>query len=107
MALAYRNMFYPIRHMPSTEEARILSSQIFEKVMESPAERRTKTRELLKSGDLEKRGLYDEEELNYLIELISTENDLREAAGKAICSLLHHQPYVKANNLMNLAQLAN
>jgi len=93
MALAYRNMFYPIRHMPSTEEARILSSQIYEKVLESPQERRNKTKDLLKAGDLEKRGLYDEEELNFLIESILTENDLREVAGRTLCALLHKQPY--------------
>ena len=42
----------------------------------------------------EKRGLYDEEELNCLIELVANEGELREIAAKALCKLLHSQPYV-------------
>lgn len=52
MALAYRNMFYPLRHIPSEEEARILNIQIYERATDSPGERKAKTREMLKSGEL-------------------------------------------------------
>lgn len=52
MALAYRNMFYPLRHIPNDEEARILNIQIYERATDSPGERKGKTREMLKSGEL-------------------------------------------------------
>jgi hypothetical protein len=52
MALAYRNMFYPLRHIPSEEEARILNIQIYERATDSTVERKVKTREMLKSGEL-------------------------------------------------------
>jgi hypothetical protein len=59
MALAYRNMLYPIRHLPSSDEARILNVQIYEKVSETPAERKARAKEGLRSGELST-SYYDE-----------------------------------------------
>eukprot|EP01122_Echinamoeba_exundans_P014271 TRINITY_DN6425_c0_g1_i1.p1 TRINITY_DN6425_c0_g1~~TRINITY_DN6425_c0_g1_i1.p1 ORF type:complete len:771 (+),score=146.46 TRINITY_DN6425_c0_g1_i1:137-2449(+) len=92
MALAYRNMFYPLRHIPSEEEARILNIQIYERATDSTVERKAKTREMLKSGELEKRGLYYEDELTALVELAGTPNDLQQQAAKALALFLHGTP---------------
>lgn len=90
MALAYRNMVYPMRHLPSKDEYEILNGQIFDKVSESIGERKNIIRELIVSEKITKRGLYNEEELNFLIELIESENDLRKLAAKSLASLINN-----------------
>lgn len=95
MALAYRNMIYPMRHLPSRDEYEILNSQIFDKVSESIGERKNIMRELITSEKITKRGLYNEDELNFLIELIETENDIRILAAKSLASLINNdQRYI-------------
>ena len=89
MALAYRNIVYPMRHLPSKDEYEILNGQIFDKVTESIGEKKNVIRELIVSGKITKRGLYNEDELNYLVELIESENDLRHTAAKALASLIN------------------
>ena len=92
MSLAYRNMFYPMKHLPSPEEAKILTAQLLEKTAESPGERRNRTREMLINGELVKRGLYVEDELRFLIEMVEHEGELRKLAAKALAYFVHSPP---------------
>ena len=92
MSLAYRNMFYPMKHLASPDEAKILTAQLTDKGSESPGERRNRTREMLLNGELLKRGLYVEEELKYLIDMIETEGELRRTAAKALSHFVHSPP---------------
>lgn len=92
MSIAYRNMLYPMKHLASLEEAKILTAQLLEKITETPAERRHRVREMLLNGELIKRGLYVEEELRFLIEMIETENELRRTAAKTLAHFVHSPP---------------
>jgi len=92
MSIAYRNMLYPMKHLASPEEAKILTAQLLEKTTETPAERRHRMREMLLNGELIKRGLYVEEELRFLIEMIETENDVRRTAAKTLSHFVHSSP---------------
>lgn len=92
MSVAYRNMFYPMKHLASPEEAKILTSQLVDKSTETPAERRVRTREMLLNGELIKRGLYVEDELKFLVEMIETEGDLRPHAAKALAHFVQSTP---------------
>lgn len=93
MSLAYRNMFYPMKHLASAQEAKILTSQLQDKSTgDSPTERRARTRDMLVNGELKRRGLYTEDELRYLIELIETESDLRRTAATVLAHFLHDSP---------------
>lgn len=93
MSLAYRNMFYPMKHLASTQEAKILTGQLNDKsTADTPAERRNRTREMLVNGELKRRGLYTEEELRYLIELVEGESELRSTAALVLAHFLHNTP---------------
>jgi serine/threonine protein kinase len=85
-------MFYPMKHLPSPEEAKILTAQLSEKTSESPGERRNRTREMLINGELVKRGLYVEDELRFLIDMIEQEGELRKVAAKALAHFVHSPP---------------
>lgn len=91
MALAYRNLLFPRKHLPSREEAEILNNQIHEKISDSVADRKHKFRDIISNtNELKKRGVHSIDELNYLIELIEVENDLRETAAYALASLINN-----------------
>jgi len=92
MSLAYRNMLYPMKHLASPEEAKILTAQLSDKGTETPGERRNRTREMLLNGELLRRGLYVEEELKFLIDMIETEGELRRTAAKALAHFVHSPP---------------
>jgi hypothetical protein len=68
MALAYRNFYYPKSILPTMEEAEMLDRQIHSSVAGKQSERIAKITEELISGNLVKRGLYDEEELSVVIQ---------------------------------------
>lgn len=93
MSLAYRNMFYPMKHLASAQEAKILTSQLQDKsTADNPTERKSRTRDMLANGELKRRGLYTEDELRYLIELIETDNDMRRTAATVLAHFLHDSP---------------
>ena len=86
-------MFYPMKHLASAQEAKILTTQLQDKsTADNPTERRSRTRDMLVNGELKRRGLYTEDELRYLIELIETENDLRRTAATVLSHFLHNSP---------------
>lgn len=87
-------MFYSMKHLPSIDEAKILKNQLFEKGIESLGERKNRIKELLRNGEISLRGLYNEDELAFLIEIIESGTDMKGKAAEAIAFFIHHSPYV-------------
>jgi serine/threonine protein kinase len=92
MSLAYKSIFYPLKRLPTPEETKLIDTLLFEKLPRSPKDKKEEIRTMLTSGQLLTRGIYNEEELTYLVGWMEEESELRLPAAKALASFLHKSP---------------